>query len=637
MDVSIIDAAEALYPKVSLKQVINEAIANSLDAGASNIIVKISGKQIKNNQNKKVINDFCLEISDNGMGFNQKSRKKFCSLFKKIDNLHKGVGRMSFKRMFKDIHVCSCTKENELVEFDFNNHLVLTDIEKNIKERKNHPLGASIKMATPNQPISLKMIDIKQIKKDIFDEFFTYLFQLKQNKRLVKILVVEKICLDESDANIGFSTKTVRARIFNRDLIDLKKCEINADGSVYNSFYSFVKKDIDLFNENFIGISIDNRTFKINDFVRAQFLQYVVIFIVFDEKLDVQTDNCRTIIQISEKDKKIIVNAIKNKIHQLALTEVSGFSDHLDHEINNIIKTKPFLTPFIDKNFIGLLRPKDIIDEAYKQQLSARKDFFNTPCNNEQEFLRQYKFSSVILTEYVMSRLKVLNDIKQFSNNNAEKEIHNLIMQKGTTCEQIKGFNLNLPNLWVLDERFMTYSYVYSDKEIKDFINAVDNEVKDRVYDDNGRPDLAIAFTMDPDDPNVQKVDVVIVELKKRGAGAKAVTDLVDELIRRLNLLSSRCKKLNRAWYFGIADIPSEIVRNLKSKRFTPLFSKGKCFYSSIPVYDDDGEEPLCYCDTYLLDYDAVINDAEARMSTFKNILISAFKEASGFHFNDDI
>ncbi len=67
-------------------------------------------------------------------------------------------------------------------------------------------------------------------------------------------------------------------------------------------------------------------------------------------------------------------------------------------------------------------------------------------------------------------------------------------MQKGTIQKQSGNFNLNFPNLWILDERFMSYSYAYSDKEIREFINAIDNETKDRIYDDNGRPDLAIFY-----------------------------------------------------------------------------------------------------------------------------------------------
>lgn len=143
-------------------------------------------------------------------------------------------------------------------------------------------------------------------------------------------------------------------------------------------------------------------------------------------------------------------------------------------------------------------------------------------------------------------------------------------------------------------------------------------------------------FTADPKRADVEKVDVVIVELKKRQAGAKAITDLIDELVRRLNLLENNCKKLNRAWHFGIEDIPNEIIGNLRSKGFNPLFSKEKCFYSSIPLFalnNNYSSTPSYFCDAYLLDYDAVINDAESRMLVFKSILINAFKKASDFHF----
>lgn len=47
---------------------------------------------------------------------------------------------------------------------------------------------------------------------------------------------------------------------------------------------------------------------------------------------------------------------------------------------------------------------------------------------------------------------------------------------------------------------------------------------------------------------------------------------------------------------------------------------------TSIDVYDTLGNKVITKADFYLLDYSAVLNDAEARLQSFKRVLLKAFK-----------
>lgn len=70
-------------------------------------------------------------------------------------------------------------------------------------------------------------------------------------------------------------------------------------------------------------------------------------------------------------------------------------------------------------------------------------------------------------------------------------------------------------NIWVLDDKYMTYDTILSDTEMSNVVNVI---TEGEVYDnDDDRLDIALIFSGDPKETNNKKVNVVIVELKKKG------------------------------------------------------------------------------------------------------------------------
>ncbi|WP_051940536.1 ATP-binding protein [Stenoxybacter acetivorans] len=98
MKIDLKMATERLFPaqKISFNMIYEEAIANALDAGATDI--KISLKYNKKEKNEKLS---YLIIQDNGEGFTNENFRQFSNLMEAKDPIHKGQGRLVYLHYFK--------------------------------------------------------------------------------------------------------------------------------------------------------------------------------------------------------------------------------------------------------------------------------------------------------------------------------------------------------------------------------------------------------------------------------------------------------------------------------------------------------------------------------------------------------
>ena len=87
MDTNLRVAAPRLFPSHNFGMVYIEAVANALDAGATNISINIDFND------SKFIN---FSIIDNGVGFNEYNYNLFSRLMSEKDTAHKGQGRLVY-------------------------------------------------------------------------------------------------------------------------------------------------------------------------------------------------------------------------------------------------------------------------------------------------------------------------------------------------------------------------------------------------------------------------------------------------------------------------------------------------------------------------------------------------------------
>lgn len=89
----------------------------------------------------------------------------------------------------------------------------------------------------------------------------------------------------------------------------------------------------------------------------------------------------------------------------------------------------------------------------------------------------------------------------------AEDAVHNAILPRRTDGSEIRE-----NNVWLMDDKFLSYSNIYSDETLAAIIEDVDHSVERKQQ---RRPDVAAFFSKySENQPN----KLVIIEFKKPGA-----------------------------------------------------------------------------------------------------------------------
>lgn len=105
MEVNISKAVKMFFSNSSFEMIYDKAVANALDAEATDISIKIELPDYEHLQN------LTLEISDNGVGFDDIRFGKFSKLFDVEEQTHKGLGRLVYLCYFDKVIVTSTYNE----------------------------------------------------------------------------------------------------------------------------------------------------------------------------------------------------------------------------------------------------------------------------------------------------------------------------------------------------------------------------------------------------------------------------------------------------------------------------------------------------------------------------------------------
>lgn len=174
------------------------------------------------------------------------------------------------------------------------------------------------------------------------------------------------------------------------------------------------------------------------------------------------------------------------------------------------------------------------------------------------------------------------------------------------------GADIRTNNVWIVDDKFLAYSSVFSDETLRHIINRVNEEMEPKL---GRKPDVAAFFTSD-DKQNPNKL--VIIEFKKPGADLFANNKALMQCRLYASELAENIPTVREVFSFSIVDIDDEFYRDLKQTGFKDVFS-----LSERVVYNDfaigkENEVPL---HLYVMPAAALIKDAKARNRIFEEVL----------------
>ena len=240
---------------------------------------------------------------------------------------------------------------------------------------------------------------------------------------------------------------------------------------------------------------------------------------------------------------------------------------------------------------------------------------------DDELYEKSLNLSSRVLTQYILYRNFIIQKLKSMNPENSEEDIHNLIVPKRKIISS-EDFHQQIynNNVWLLDDKYMSFSTILSDEEMYKLIDVI---AEPEELNDTKRPDIAIVFSRSLDE-NIP-VDVVIVELKKKGASLDENVKVTTQLWQRAKkLLQYYQARIQRIWFYGVISIDNEFSGYLKDKGWKELFSLGNMYYLEEEISVNNDKVPVGY---FLMPYDSLLADAEGRNETFLKILKESIRK----------
>ena len=531
MDIETSGAVKLFFPNPSLPLVYFEALANSLDAGATEVMIDIDIDSFDSPSTLRVI------VSDNGSGFNEDNFLRFKTLLKPRDKYHKGIGRLVFLNYFDQIQVKSSWGENYrefIFKEGFDGVAPISKLEKSQRNTTTLEFFDFVKERIK----SYRDIKPDSLKEKIIEHFLPTFDQLRRDG--VNFSISLNLKTKEKNEQKEFFDSEVA--ITQKDLPEFKRVKIN-DASI-DPFASIdmlyhIRQTTEK-GSCLTAFNVDGRTIPIN-LISSSALppKYACTFIfeseIFHSISDSSRRNCALPEGVSEK---ALYDRLKYEVGVILEKYIPQIKEKNKNTRSDLENQFPHLYGYFENNTIGLINKDEALTLAQDKFFSSEKEILQSESLNDRTYKKSLELSSRVLTEYVLYREKIIRRMKSMTFENSESEIHNLIVPRYQVYKTGVDSGVYQNNAWLLDDKFMVFRTILSEKRMEEVVREISLE-SDLV--DKGRPDIAMIFSADPYDE--ASVDVVVVEIKKKTDSEKENQFAINQLLDRAEKLVAHCKK----------------------------------------------------------------------------------------------
>jgi hypothetical protein len=616
MKINLKNAVVLFHPNPSFEQLYFEAVANAIDAGANEIDINIKIKAFEEPRSLSVT------IKDNGSGFVDRKFENFASLLEAENKDHKGLGRLIYLAYFDEIAVESFFEKTKKREFKFNSSFVGKSKISEFQAKSGTTLRFNGFSGTRIN--SYDYLKPQCIKESLLEHFFPVLFKKIHDKKPLEI----SIELETETPNRSYDFFSEKVKLTLDDVPPL-------------NITSFKNRELDFFHNFDIFYSIENNRSKKKSLLTAICIDdrtiqyeltsldsipegYQAMFLFnsdfFTGKINSSRQKLDLDDSISERTLKQILRKEIAQVINEKIPSIAESNNKLSEELGN---QYPHLAGYFLADNVGLIVKNEAIENAQEAFFNEQKEILECTALDDEQYNKALEQSSRVLMEYILYRTKIIQKLKSMNPSHSETEIHNLIVPTKITLRK-ESFDKDIytNNVWVLDDKYMTYTAILSDEAMSKVIHEIS---LDKVEDDK-RPDITLVFSDKPE--GNKKVDVVVVELKKHDIPLAKNEEVVSQLKQRARkLLKYYPNNIERIWFYGITDIDQEFRKSLKEEEFKELFSHGTMFYKQQKIIVEDETTPF-FVDLYVLTYDTFINDAESRNSTFLRLLKNSIAQS---------
>lgn len=593
--------AEHYKGGVTAHDVIREGVTNSIQAGASTISVDLRfdrqlglfGDEVRNVLDKII-------ITDNGEGFTQDNLNYFEEICTghKDDIGGKGVGRLAFLKYANQVEISS-QFASELVEFRYTPDFKLDDVRKTAS---TGPEETRITLSELKEKINTQ---VTKLVNGICDDLRLLLFLKKQAGRIITIKFTHNSRQPFADDFI-FSNDVIEAQKtktfkFQDESFD---CYLFRDEAPRKGIVALLCADDLCVEEIQISKRFDICRYVIS--VTSAYLNHRSN--IERQKLEIPKTEADADI-VSPISRESLLPRIQKEC--LAMIDEASKGDVDSFKSANIEKLKKYY-PFINVGTLSsdaAIIDADEIVKAYRAQQARRED----KLIEELEDGRDVAFDDISnlasddLARFIIHRALLINSLSNIPKNSIEEVLHNAILRKH--CD---GNDIRENNVWLVDDKFLSYSSIYSDESLAKIVREVGEETESKQQ---RKPDVAAFYSKDNEGkPN----KLVIIEFKKPGADIFENNKSLIQCRIYASELVDRIKSIREVFAFSVVEIDDEFYKDMKRTGFKDVFSLSERVVYNDFVIGSDDDTPL---HLYVMPATSLICDAKARNRVFEEVL----------------
>ncbi|WP_158509876.1 ATP-binding protein [Pseudodesulfovibrio indicus] len=620
---------EDISNRTNQLDVILEGITNAIHANATVITCHLTCLELplltnstdeEFNPERKVDT---IKVTDNGDGFTTENYQSFGIYrtdFKQNKFGCKGVGRLAFLKVYKEAKFESFVKsENKHKKFVFTVNFESEDIKSktiNVDESKTILELTTLKRNyhDPKKRIDRRIIlNIDAIKDSILLNLTPTLFFYKDIGREINIDIVDTQTNDTVSITVddipNFNKRSFLVKSNqNEDFEFTLYYDINTECVGTNAYYCANMRTVCEFHDKDFKLSLPNK--------------YSAFLLLSSNYFDEYVDNERNDFKIHPKTTDLyqklswddINSELRNCLSTIIKQEIPNSDSTNKAKLAEIENERPYLLEYIDEddiNVLGFINKDSIIKKAKKRFESAKDKLIRHSGKkeySEEDLQEAIQIAQNELVAYIHDRTMVIERLKAMFNKKEknEKIIHNLFMERYTDDAE---YSIGKNNLWLLDDRFISYSYAASDKRIHKILSKFDEKTNTKY--DLDRPDIALFFSHNPNNKSALKAAVVEIKPfdyknkpgRQKFAGLQQLLDNIEAF--------KEAEQIQEIWAFLITEIDEDLANRLTRDGYAELFSTDRPIY-----YRSFGNSSI-----YVVCVKTLIADAEARNKIFLNII----------------
>jgi hypothetical protein len=567
---------KSFYKDINVNDVLKEAIMNSIQADATEIKIELQYEYEKgffdtSSKDKGAL--VSIIIKDNGEGFTEENIKSFLELWtrKKEDIGGKGIGRFSYLKLAHKVEIESVSRDRKHIKFIMDEKLFekknLDEYKKDTNEEKSYT--------------RITLSDLKNKSKKEYDSCFNSIEEIfklflftqaqKRNKNIV-------ISISDGNQIRKIDSKDIKTLTPEPDIYKSKDVEFN--------IYTFKNTD-----NSGIYIYYCSNELKVKPITIAKNFEPQYIFAITSDYFDKKSNNERTDIDLKEdfsqedseikKPEEDYENQLKQKCFDIVKKNEPDLKSKNQKKIEYINNNYGYIsTENINKEDL-CLDDKDIVNKYRDNQNKKEDDLINKlgkdNLNLEAIAKEVSDQNKLELAKYIFHRdiIARKGDKLTFSKEK-EEVLHNLFFPQQSGNNRDMQINLYNNSIWLLDDKFMSYSYIASDKTI----SAISQEISQASSKSSLEPDLFITYNKPEKDTEFK--DAVLVEFKRGNINYKEKLSAIDQVDEYKNKLEKLELNIRNFYCYIICDFngdDKDLERGMTNRSFIKVYSNYGCIY----------------------------------------------------------